>query len=97
MKTTRIPPLLAAVAGLSLGTAAAQTPITPASPTRSGDGGVQHTKTPDDANKGGETQRPVTDPPKYSPTHTQTGGAVDTGTPKDNVDKNKNVESTKSE
>lgn len=96
MKTLRLLALATALGAFSF-SAVAQTPITPASPTRSGDGGAQHTKTPDDATKGGETQRPMTDPPKYSPSNTQTGGSVDTGTPKDNVDKNKNVDSAKPE
>ncbi len=77
-------------------TAFAQTPNDTTSPTSSADGGAQHTITADDAAKHGAAPDAATDAPKYSPANTQTGGSVDTGTPKDNADKNSNVETTDS-
>jgi len=62
------------------------------SPTSSADGGAQHTTMPSDANAAGPTNGPATDAPHLSSTNTQTGGAVDTGTPRDNADKNMNVD-----
>jgi hypothetical protein len=70
----------------------AQTPNSSESPTSSADGGAQHTTMPSDPNAAGPTNGPATDAPHLSSTNTQTGGAVDTGTPKDNADKNTNVD-----
>ncbi|HEY8901053.1 MAG TPA: hypothetical protein VIM61_11635 [Chthoniobacterales bacterium] len=84
---------LGVVSALPL-TTFAQTPNDSVSPTSSADGGAQHTITPADAQKHGPTDGPATDPAKYSSSNTQTGGAIDTGTPKDNADKNPNVDKT---
>ena len=70
----------------------AQTPNSTTSPTSSADGGTQHTTMPSDASKGGPTTGAATDAPHLSSTSTQTGGAADTGTPKDNADKNTKVD-----
>jgi cytoskeletal protein RodZ len=91
MKTKTFLLALGAASGLPL-LSFAQTTNTTTSPTSSADGGAQHTTMPSDASAAGPTSGPATDAPHLSSTNTQTGGATDTGTPKDNADKNPNVD-----